>query len=238
MGVLFLICSADSLFSQIDPAQLIDRSRSRPPTVSRNQLLAPGKALRAIERARKDVISGHLESAQKEITRALDIAPHYAAAKAMQGGIDLETGNYDEAANSFQEAMDDDPALGGAYVGMAVALIHQQRFQAALPLLDRAEGLLPGAWFVHFAKAWAQLELGNTEAALKQADFAERMAGGDPEKRSGVFYLRAMVSIHINDTDGASEYLAQAVACGRGGEYAVLATRELERIQPLLAANR
>jgi tetratricopeptide (TPR) repeat protein len=134
--------------------------------------------------------------------------------------------------------MDDDPALGGAYVGMAVVLIHQKRFQAALPVLDRAEGLMPGAWFVHFAKAWTHLELGNTEASLKQADYAEQIAGTNSEERSGVSYLRAMLCIHMNDMGTAREYLAEAVARDSGGDYAALAKRELERLQPLLAASR
>jgi hypothetical protein len=68
-------------------------------------------------------------------------------------------------------------------VGMAIIPIHRSRFWAALPMLDRAEGLLPGAWFVHFAKAWAHLETGNTEAALKQADCAERVSGPNSEMR-------------------------------------------------------
>ena len=237
MGALLLICSVGSSFAQTDPTQFIDRDSSRPQTVSKNQLLAPDKALRAMERARKDIIHGRLESAQKEITRALDIAPHFGVAKALQGAIDLETGNYERAESIFQQAVGDDPGLGGAYVGMAVVLIHQKRFQASLPLLDRAEGLLPGAWFVHFAKAWTHLELGDVEAALKQAEIAERIAG-DSEKRSGVSYLRAMVSIHMNDIDTAREHLAEAVARDRGGDYAVLAKRELERLQPLLAASR
>jgi len=117
-------------------------------------------------------------------------------------------------------------------------LIRQGRFQAALPLLDRAEGLLPGAWFVQFAKGWAELELGDTGAALKQADAAERIAGMDSEKRSGVSYLRAMVSLYLNDINAAQERLAETVARDRACEYAALAKRELERLQPLLAGKR
>ncbi len=237
MGALLLICSVGSSFAQIDPAQLINRDSSRPQTVSKNQLLVPDKALRAIERAQKDIVGGHLESAQKEIARALDIAPHFGVAKVLQGAIDLEAENFDGAGSFFQQAIADDPALGGAYVGMAVVLIRQGRFQPALSQLNRAEGLLPGAWFVQFAKGWAELELGNTGAALKQADFAERIAGTDSEKRSGVSYLRAMVSLHVNDMDAAREHLAEAVARDRAGDYAALAKRKLERLQPLLAAG-
>jgi len=97
---------------------------------------------------------------------------------------------------------------------------------------------LPGAWFVQFAKGWAELELGDAGAALKQADAAERIAGMDPEKRSGVSYLRAMVSLHVNDINAAKERLAEAVARDRACEIAALAKRELERIQPLLAGKR
>jgi len=237
LGALLLIFSAGLSFAQIDPAQLVDQGSPGPQTVSRNQLLAPSKAKRAITRARKEIIKGNLDLAQKEIALALDIDSRFAVAKVMQGAIDLEMKNYAGAANLFQQAIDDDPALGGAYVGMAVVLIQQGRFQPALPLLDRAEGLLPGAWFVHFAKAWAQLELGDSGAALKQADNAERIAGTDAEKKSGVSYLRAMVYIHMRDLNTAREHLAEAVARDRAGDYAALAKKELERLQPLLAGK-
>ena len=116
--------------------------------------------------------------------------------------------------------------------------MHQQRFDAALPLLDRAKGLLPGAWFVHFARAWAQIETGNAEAALKQADVAERIAGTDSEKRSGVSYLRAMVFIRLNDVVTAREHLAEAVVRDRGGLYAAIAKMRVDRLQTLLTATR
>jgi tetratricopeptide (TPR) repeat protein len=238
MGALLLILSPGSLFAQINPAQLIDRNSTGSQTVSRNQLLAPVKAVRAIERANKHIRDGHLQSAQNEIARALEIAPHFALAKVLMGAIDLETKNYQAATTFFQQAIDDDPASGAAYVGMAVVLIHEQRFQAALPLLDRAEGLLPAAWFVHFAKAWAQLQVGNTVAALKDAEYAERTAGGDSERRSGVSYLRAMISIQMKNMETARKYLAEAVARDPGSQYALFANRELERHPPLVADSR
>lgn len=235
---VILVFSVESAFAQIDPTRLIDRSSSGSYLVSKNQLLTPGKAVQAAERAHKDIMGGHLESAQKEITRALDIAPHFGAAEALQGGVFLQAANYEEAAKFFQKAMDDDPALGAAYVGLGMVLIQQKRFQLALSQLDHAEALLPGAWLVHFAKAWDYLDLGNTEAALKQVDSAERIAGKDPEKRSGAFYLRALASLNMKDIDRAREYFAETVAGNPNGEYAALAKKTLERIQPLLAAGR
>ena len=178
MAALLLIPSVESSFAQIDPAQFINRSSSGPQTISRNQLLAPGKAWHAIERAQKELVAGHPDMAQREIARALGFAPHFGVAKVMQGAIDLETGNEERARTLFQQAIDDDPVLGGAYAGMAVVLIRQGRFQAALPLLDRAEGLLPGAWFVQFAKGWAELELGDAELPSSRQTLPSELLDG------------------------------------------------------------
>jgi tetratricopeptide (TPR) repeat protein len=238
VGALFFIFSACPSFAQLDPGQFIDRKSSGPQTVSRNELLAPAKAVRAIERAKRAMINGHFGAARKDITRALGIAPHLAVAKVLQGAIEMETNNYEAATDLFQQAIDDDPAMGGAYAGMAVVLIHEGRFRAALPLLDRAEGLLPTAWFVHFEKAWAELQLEDTQAALKQADSAERIAGTNSEKRSGVFYLRAMVYVRAKDMETARKQLAEAVESDPGGAYAAIANKELERLQLLLAGPR
>jgi ABC-type transporter Mla subunit MlaD len=122
MGALLLICSAETLFAQIDPGQFIDRNSSSLATVFKNQQPAPGKALQAIKRARADV--------------------------------------------------------------------------------------------------------------------AERIAGTDAQKRSGVSYLRTILSIHLNDVTTAREHLVEAIARDRGGRYAALANMEMERLQPLQAAWR
>jgi tetratricopeptide (TPR) repeat protein len=225
-------------FGQMAPLQMADGSSSRMNTISRNELLAPGKATQAIERARKEILSGHPESAEKEIARALDIAPHFGVAETLRGALDLQGGNLDAAAKWFQQAIDDDPAMGAAYVGMSIILIRQRRFRAALPALDRAEGLLPGVWMIHFLKAWTDIQIGNTQAALGQANIAERFAGADAEKRSASSYLRAMVHIYLNHADTARECLAETIARDPGGELAVLAKKQMEGLQPLLAAAR
>jgi hypothetical protein len=98
MTALLLILSAESSLVQIDLSQAIHRNSLGPQTVLRNQLLAPVKAVRAIQRAQKDIVGGHLEFAQKKIARALDIVPHFAVAKVIQGAIDLTTEYYAEAA--------------------------------------------------------------------------------------------------------------------------------------------
>ncbi len=234
---MFLIFSVQNSYGQIPSTQSGIGPLSRVYSVSRNELLAPEKAARALDRAHKDILRGHRELAEKEIAEALSIAPNFGAAKALRGGLYLDGRNYEAAATSFQQALQDDPELAAAYVGMAIVLMHQQRFHAALPLLDRAKSLMPGAWFIPFASAWAQIELGNREAALKDAQLAEQVAG-DPEKKSGVSYLRAMLFIHMQDPVTAKTYLTETVNRNPGGDYAALAKRELESLQTLAEASR
>jgi len=81
------------------------------------------------------------------------------------------------------------------------------------------------------------LNLGNTEATLNQAMIAERIAR-DSEQRSGASYLRALLAIHLDDSDTARKYLSETVARNPGGQYAALAKKKLEQLQPLLNASR
>jgi hypothetical protein len=74
------------------------------------------------------------------------------------------------------------------------------------------------------------LGLENTEAALKEAEFAEWLTGTDPDKRSGVFYLRAMVSIERKDLSGARKYLDDAIMRAPHSYYAELARGWLKRL--------
>jgi tetratricopeptide (TPR) repeat protein len=166
LGTLIVACSVQPTCAQIDSADLVDRSQVRQ-MVSKNQLLTPGKAMKEAIRAREDFIRGHYESAQKKVDRALVIAPNCAIALTLRGVLDLQNGHTDEATNSFQEAIDNDPTLAAAYMGLAAVLISQKHFKEAVAPLDRATGLLPGFWYTHFQTGLAQLGLVNTEAALK-----------------------------------------------------------------------
>lgn len=231
VGGLILVCSAATVCAQGDSQQFINRSQQGQQFVSKNQLLTPRKAQRATDRAREDILHGHPESAQRELTSALDMAPHYALALATVGALKLQGGNLDEAAKAFQQAVEQDPTLGAAQLGAAMVLIAEGRFKQSLMPLDRATTLLPSSWFVHLEAGVAHLGVGNTEAALQEVEFAERFAGSDPDGRSGVTYLRAMVCEVLKDRDRAMKYFAETIHLNPDGYYAALAKRRLERLQ-------
>ena len=232
LRTLLLVCSSWQACAQGDALQVINGNLQRQQFISTNQLLTPSKARQATERASADILHGRIESARKELSRALNVAPHYGVALATQGAVDLQVGNIDGAAKAFQQAMEDDPTLGAAYVGLGMVLIAQGRFKEALIPLDHATSLLPGSWYVHFELGLAHVGLRNVDAALQQADLAERFAGPDSERRSGVSYLRAMVYAVMKDSERAEKYRVETITRDPNGIYATLAKRRsIERNQ-------
>src|SRR3974377_822452 len=75
---LFDRASSLQLLERGSSDQFADRGSTAQGFVSTNQLLTPDKALRAVQRAHEYLIRGQIDSAQKEVTRALDIFPHCA----------------------------------------------------------------------------------------------------------------------------------------------------------------
>jgi tetratricopeptide (TPR) repeat protein len=216
--------------AQIQPSQLVDTRTPTQQSVSVNQLLTPEKARRATEKARQEVVRGHFESALAEAGRALEIFPRCAIALSIQGSVHLSRANYAEAGHSFQQAIDADPGLGIAYLGLGMALTSQGRFNDALIPLDRAAAFLPSSWMVHFEAALAHLGVGEPEAALSEIRYAERFMGGDAQKRAGVSYLRGVANIELKDMGEAKADLNESLKRDPNGIYAVLARARLDQI--------
>lgn len=202
-------------------------------TVSTNQLLTPKKALQAIQNARKHILAGHIDQAQKDVERALEISPHCALALAIQGSIYIETRQFENAGKDFQDAIEADPSLGAAYLGFAMSLMGRERLQDALVPLDRATSLLPGSWLVYYEAGITRLGLGDADAALKQMNYAERFAGKDPEKKSGTAYVRGVAYTDLRDYDRAKKHFEDARAFDPDGFYSALARRRLEQLRAL-----
>ena len=233
MLILSMSALATELFAQGGSSRMLARDPSDQNAVSINQLLTPNKALQATQRARNYLAVGHIDQAQKEISHALDISPHCALALNIQGAIDLETRQFENAGKDFQEAIQADSDLGSAHLGLAMSLIARDRLKDALEPLDRATRLSPGSWLIYFEAALTHLGLGDTQAALKQISYAERFTEINPERQSGTVYMQGLAYINLKDFDRAKKYLEEAVALDPNGFYAALALRRLEQLRPL-----
>src|SRR5258707_1292417 len=147
--------------AQIDSTEFM---RGSPPAsqrfVSTNQLLTPKKAQKATEHAREALLRGRYEEAQKQITGALEVCPNCAIALTLQGIMKIHGKNYAEAAQTFQQAINADPALGAAYLGLGQTYNILGRFKEALVPLARVNAILPATWAADCETAVAHLGIG------------------------------------------------------------------------------
>ena len=234
LSAALLVLAMQPAYSQIDSNSFPVQNSPAQQLVSKNQLLAPEKAQKAMARAREHFLHGHYESAQKEIQRALDTCPHCASALTFQGVLNLQGHNYPEAARSFQQAIDEDSAAGSAYLGIGVVYNAQARFKEALVVFDRAAPLLPDSWLLPFECALAHLGVGESIAGLREISHAEELAGTDPAKLSGVAYLHGVAESQLKHYDGAKNFFEKAIKHDPEGTFARLAKGHLDRITPLL----
>ena len=185
-----------------------------------------------MERAREQFLHARYESAQREIQRALDICPDCAWAHTFQGALYLQGRNYLEAARSFQRAIDQDPTLGAAYLGIGMVCNAQGRFKDALAPLDRAAPYLSSSWILHFQNAWAHLEIGEFSAGLKDLARADGLTASDPQELSADAYLHGVAQSQLKDYQGARHFLEESVKREPKGTFATLAKKRLQHLAP------
>jgi len=194
--------------------------------------------MRSVSRARKFLVDEKLDKAQQEISRVLHESPDCAVAHDIQGAIDMREHDFDGAADEFTKAINADPTIAQAYLGLGMVLIARSRFKDALLPLDRAEALQPSSWLVYFEIAIAHLQLGDSDSALRQLSTAQMLAGLDAEKRSGTAYLRALALLKRNDLMAATQHLQDAIRFDPKGLYAKPAQAKMEEVKPLLDSGK
>ena len=225
-----LIGAVGSAYCQVDLVDLPTNPSSTRGVISKNQLLTPEKAHKALDRAQVNFLHQRYEPAQRDVQQALEIYPHCALAFTFQGILDLQDGNMPEAAEAFQKAINEDPSLGSAYVGLGIIYNTQGRFRAAIAQFERAAPLSQGSWIAYFEAALAHLGVGEYDAGLKDIARAERFTLGDPERLSGSAYLRGVAQIQLRDYAGGNRYLQEAMRRDPNGAFSTLARKRLEQI--------
>lgn len=234
LGAALLAFAVQSAYCQVDLNSFSDQNSPAQRLVSKNQLLTPAKAQKALNRAYKHFSQRRFESAQQDVRQALNICPHCSWALTFQGVLNLQDENYPEAVRSFQRAIDEDPAAGSAYLGMGTVFNSQARFREALVEIDRAVPFLPDSWLLSFECAWAHLGVGESVAGLREISHAEGLAGTDPTELSGVAYLHGVAELQLKHYDGAKKFLEDAIKHEPEGVYARLAKERIDRMAPHL----
>lgn len=213
--------------------EAIAKAKASAEPVSAAELNIPDKARRAFEKGVESIGKGKTEEGVKQLTKAAEIYPQYAAAFDALGVATMPTAPA-EAKDYFSKAIQADKQYSKAYTHLARANMAENNFAEAERLLLLAVPINPRSAENLFLLAYAEGRLGKLEQALDAARRTHQLEHAD-------FALVHFVSAEAfaktgRPQDALSEYqtyLREAPL----GKSADVAKRNISALQAQIAAK-
>ena len=163
----------------ISLAQAPDSSKqpgAGPNTISVTSLSVPPEARAHLNKARKAAQEHQQDIFEREITRALDLAPNFAEAYLLLADQENSV-NQPEAAIAYAlKAREIDPANRWTSILLAIAYNDQRRYSEAFSLLKDLSEREAALWQVQYEMARTEVGLGHVESALHWSNLAVQSA--------------------------------------------------------------
>jgi Tfp pilus assembly protein PilF len=135
-------------------------------TISMTTMQAPNNARHEYEKAQKHLAKQNPKDAEKELTKAVQEFPKFAAAWALLGMIHQSNKQIDQAANDYQQAIAADPQYAKPYFGLAVIAVNQKNWKETIRESEQVNRLAPLAYpEAYFFSGVANYNLGNMDDA-------------------------------------------------------------------------
>ncbi|WP_052951536.1 tetratricopeptide repeat protein [Devosia soli] len=135
-----------------------------------NELLAKGQQLES---------QGKIAEAARISAELVQVAPNLAEAHQLMGSLAMRTGAADIAAMSLERALALKPRSADLHVALAQALLALKQPQRAADLLNKGRTIHPNDPGIFRELGQAQLDLGQSEAALKSFARATKLRPTD-----------------------------------------------------------
>ena len=138
-------------------------------TVSFTALAAPKKARKAFEKATKELRKKKVKYSKvsKELEKAVEIYPKYAAAWHLLGATRLKLKDEGGASEAFKQAIEADPEYVSPYIELAMLEGESDHWVEVSRLSDRILELNPYIGQAHYFSAVANFNLGKIDLAAK-----------------------------------------------------------------------
>src|SRR5947209_963936 len=128
--------SGDSWSYEIPPIFLKRQGNASGTTVSMTSMAAPHDAMRAYEKAEK-VRTEKPAEAEKQLTKAVEIYPQFAAAWTLLGDIHRQREQYDQARTDYERAASADPQFVNPVLGLATIAMQEKKWDEAVQRTDQ-----------------------------------------------------------------------------------------------------
>jgi tetratricopeptide (TPR) repeat protein len=202
-------------------------------------LRAPAKAQRALEKAAAAIKNEQTKEAEKQLARALELYPDYAVALMLRALWKMNA-NRSDSIKDLERAIRVDPQYGVPYAVLASIYNDDQRYDHAMPLIQRALQLLPAAWPLHYEMARALCGAHQSFEALREVTEAERRMSADKEAHANsiaaVHYLRGILLVDQHELAEATREFGVSINTQPQGPLAAISTRIVARLES--GANR
>ena len=204
--------------------------------VSVTSLQAPKKARQAYYRALQDLRRNKLPEADKELHKAVEIYPNYAAAWYELGRIQAQNRDIEQARNSLAKAMAADAKFISPYAQLAELEAKAENWAALADITSRLIKLdavdYPMAYFYN---ATANLNLGQIDTAERSAREGAKL--DTPHRFPRLEQVLAMILARKKDYAGAVAHLRNYLVLAPDAEDAARMKKELAELERFSGAN-
>jgi len=172
-------------------------------TISLTTMQAPNNARKAYEKAQKDISKENFKDAEKELDKAVQEFPKFAAAWALLGMIHQSSKQLDQATKDYSQAIASDPQYAKPYFGLAVIAANQQNWKDTVRFSEQVNRLAPLAYpEAYFFSGVASFNLGNMDDSERNI---RKFLSLDSEHR------RPMAVLYLGDILARKQDFAGAV---------------------------
>jgi tetratricopeptide (TPR) repeat protein len=191
--------------SQTLPPIILSNRSADPYTIVESANGVPGKSAGPWKAAMKAVDSGNLAEATSQLQAVVDASPKFAQGWHTPGIVLQTRGMFDKAEDAWRHAIENDPKLLPAYVGLLRMCIKTKDWQGAVTAADGLAKVDTKKLFpeVYLHLAVARYGLKDLDGALASAQDAVKQ---DAQQKRGEYVLGRILEAK-GDTAGAREHM-------------------------------
>lgn len=205
-------------------------------TISMTSMAAPKDAMHAYEKAQK-LIEDKPDEAQKNLEKAVEKYPHFAAAWTMLGDLHRKRSELDEAEKDYKMATAADPQFVNPIYGLGMIAIQQKRWEDAALFTGQVLKLNAYAYpLTYFLNAAASLNARKFEAAEESGKKFKAM--DTQHSHPEVCLLLSNVYAHKEDYAAAAQEVNEYLTLVPNSPEAEGLKNEAKHFQELSASTK
>jgi tetratricopeptide (TPR) repeat protein len=235
-STVMLRTAGDSFQTELGTIILKRMGDAKGSTVSLTSMVAPKDAKQAFEKARKALSEDKVDEAVKELDKATQKYPQFAAAWSLLGDIHLQHDQFDRAGEEYKKALAADPQFVNPLYGLALISTQEKKWQDVADYSAQVINLnayaFPSAYFYNAA---ANYNVGKFDVAEESA--RKYKAGGD-KKHPEVSLLLGSVMARKEDYSGAAQQLKDYLALVPNAPNANELQAQISRYEQLSVAKK